>query len=143
MSSASQHPRSSRLSPPQFHPFSQKTYLCAYIIFLMALESSGDSYPDLTGWEFLEFYGMGRSSNDSFKVATFCRKDNGQALVNLESHYLNDKAWHSRFFVVFEYVFKDFSIKAIWDLIPTEKSLRVNMDPLLLWKKTCIAVVEE
>lgn len=80
--------------------------------------------------------------NDSFNAATFCMRDNCHALVHLvhlESHYLNVKVWHSKFFVVtrrdWEYptgddVFKDFLVKVIWDLIPLEKSLWAHMGPL-------------
>lgn len=36
------------LAPAQLHPFALRVYLCAYIIFCMALEPLGDPYPNLT-----------------------------------------------------------------------------------------------
>lgn len=57
----------------------------------MALECSRDPYPDLIVREFLEFYSLQRSSKDSFKVATFRKRDNNHASIHLESYYSNAK----------------------------------------------------
>lgn len=100
----------------------------------MALESSGDPYPNLTTREFLAFYGVKATLKGN--VVNFHKKEKGLALAQLETRYLNAKVWTNRFFFLngtglefpeVEGVMGDFLVRAIWAPIPDDKSLWANM----------------
>lgn len=76
------------LATVQLHLFFLKMYMCACIVFCMALEPLGDFYPNLIAREFLAFCSM-RALKGS--MLNFRKKEKGQALPKLESRYSNAK----------------------------------------------------
>lgn len=100
----------------------------------MALESSGDPYPNLTAREFLAFYGVKLTLKGN--VVSFDKKEKGLALAQLETRYLNAKAWMNKFFFLngagwefpeVEGVMGDFPVRSIWAPIHDDKSLWASM----------------